>query len=145
MKPDYPLSDLDRAIITACEAHAGQVDRGGKPYILHPLRVMMAMDDDASRIVAVLHDVLEDSQKFSVTNLQAMFGIDVAITLDCLTKRPGEVYDDYLTRVESDPLAVKVKIADLRDNTNMTRLARANSADWERHGKYMMALERLMG
>jgi (p)ppGpp synthase/HD superfamily hydrolase len=138
-----PISLLDRAIMTACVAHAGQVDRGGQPYILHPLRVMIGMDDEPSRIVALLHDVVEDSKVITLVNIQYGFGEGIATAVSALTRLPGESYDNYLSRVEQNPLAVKVKIADLRDNMDMTRPAQATSADWERFDKYTEALARL--
>lgn len=117
------MSTLDTAIKLAVTAHAGQVDKAGEPYILHPLRVMLAMETEEERIVAVLHDVLEDgppSAAFAIANVG--FSSNVVAALDAITCEPGEPYRDYIERCASDPIAKKVKLADLADNTNPERL-----------------------
>jgi guanosine-3',5'-bis(diphosphate) 3'-pyrophosphohydrolase len=135
---------LEQAIMAACGAHYGQTDRAGQPYILHPLRVMAAMTTETERITAVLHDAAEDSDDWDVERIWIEFGRDVGAAVDALTKRVGEDYDAYLGRVEGNPVAVKVKLADLQDNSDMTRLARATDKDWERYSKYQLAISRLM-
>jgi (p)ppGpp synthase/HD superfamily hydrolase len=127
------------AIGLAASLHEGQLDKGGQPYILHALRVMMQMDTHQEQIVAVLHDSVEDTHA-DIGGLKADFGGRVAEAIDALTKRKGESYDDYLCRVKSDELATKVKLADLKDNCDLSRLGRTPTiADRERLDKYLRA------
>lgn len=130
-----------KAVSIACAVHYGQKDKGGAPYILHPLRVMAAMDDDQARIVAVLHDAVEDSDSYPITAIRETFGDCVADAIDALTKRPLEDYDQYLDRVAGDEIARIVKLADLEDNSNLKRLGREpNDADKARVLKYGRAI-----
>ncbi len=135
---------LDIAISIAAHAHLGQVDKAGRPYILHPLRVMSAMDTDEQRIVAVLHDVVEDSE-WTLTALEdAGFSAHIISALDALTKREGEDYHVFTQRVAHSDLATAVKSADLRDNMDITRLSHPlNDKDFERLAKYRRALSYL--
>lgn len=135
------MGDLTLAIETAAGAHDGQVDKAGKAYILHPLRVMLAMWTDLERVTAVLHDVVEDCPGYSVAGIRLMFGHQVADAIDALTKRPGEVYADYLIRVASNPVARRVKQADLRDNADLSRIATPSSHDYARTEKYRAAMK----
>src|ERR1700687_5854496 len=99
------MSTLDRAIKIAVEAHAVQVDKAGSPYILHPLRVMLRQATNEPRIVAVLHDVVEDCPGWSFERLRTGgFSDAVLAGLDAVTKRPGEAYDDFVLRAGADPI-----------------------------------------
>ena len=138
------LSLLDRAIVTATEAHSGQTDKAGAPYILHPLRLMASMATEAERVTALLHDVAEDSQGWDVRRIADEFGSEVGAAVDAVTKRDGEDYDAYLSRVEANPIAVKVKLADLTDNSDMSRLKHTTEKDKDRLRKYQLAISRLM-
>ena len=136
---------LERAIAIAVQAHAGQSDRAGKPYILHPLRVMAAMDTDEERIVAVLHDVVEDSD-WSLADLRARgFPERLLAALEALTKRPTEDYEAFIDRVERNELARRVKIADLKDNLDPDRIKNPTARDRARMRKYRRALAQLTG
>lgn len=131
---------LERAIAIAAEAHEGQLDKAGKPYILHPLRVMLAVPPYAKEC-AVLHDVVEDCPEWSFDRLgEEGFHWVMLSALDAVTKRKGEAYDAYLERVASDPIAIEVKLADLRDNLDGSRGAPANE---KRDAKYRAALAKL--
>src|SRR5688572_11662876 len=106
------MSTLERAIAIAAEAHAGQVDKAGQPYILHPLRVMLRVQTEHERIAAVLHDVVEDT---SVTLEQLSgegFADEVLHAVEALTKRPGESRSEAALRAAADPVARNVKLAD---------------------------------
>ena len=93
------MATLERAIQIAAEAHSGQFDKGGEPYILHPLRVMLRMQSNEERIVAVLHDVVEDSRDHSIETLsQEGFAPAITEAVGALTKRQGE------DRIELDPI-----------------------------------------
>lgn len=116
------MTPLDSAIVLATYAHLGQVDNGGTAYILHPLRVMLRMASDEDRIVAVLHDVLEDNPAYSVEDIERQFGERAALAVDVLTRREGEPYDTYIERCCTDPIAWRVKLADLEDNLDPTRI-----------------------
>lgn len=106
---------LDEAIAMAVKAHAGQVDKGGAPYILHPLRVMLAQDTVEAQIVGVLHDVVEDSD-VPLHFVAWTFGGEIADAVDAVTRRDGEDYFTYVERAGSNQIGRKVKVADLRDN-----------------------------
>ncbi|MCB5411505.1 phosphohydrolase [Pseudogemmobacter faecipullorum] len=134
---------LDRAIQIAATAHAGQMDRGGQPYILHPLRVMLGASTADERVVAVLHDVVEDSD-WTLEQLRAEGLTDAqASGLQAVTKRDGEDYPDFIDRAGRDPLGRAVKILDLRDNCDLTRIKELSSRDLERLEKYQRALAQL--
>lgn len=134
---------IERAIAIAVEAHAGQTDRGGAPYILHPLRLMMQMDTDEERIVAVLHDVVEDGDGWTLERLEAEgFPVNILIAVARLTRGANEPYPDYIARCNG-VLSRKVKIADLRDNMDMRRLRSITDKDIARFEKYQAALRSL--
>jgi (p)ppGpp synthase/HD superfamily hydrolase len=135
---------LQQAISLAVEAHAQSApDKGGQPYILHPLRVMLRLETDDERIVAVLHDVVEDTQH-TLDSLRARgFSAEVVAALDCVTKREGEAYEQFITRCEKNPLARRVKLADLEDNMDVRRLASVSAKDAERLAKYVTSWHRL--
>ncbi len=137
------MSTLERAIEIAAGAHAGQRDKAGAPYILHPLRVMLSVKEPAQRIAAVLHDVVEDTP-WTLEQLRAEgFGDEVLRAVDALTKRDGEDYLAFVDRAGRDPVARAVKIADIRDNMDESRIARDTDRDRERLEKYRQALARL--
>lgn len=140
------MATLERAIQIATEAHAGQVDKGGAPYILHPLRVMLAMSTDEERIVAVLHDVLEDRPDFTPARLIAEGFSEAAINaLITLTRRPDETYADFIARIARNPLATRVKNADMRDNMDLSRIPNPADKDRARVDKYLRYLAVLKG
>jgi (p)ppGpp synthase/HD superfamily hydrolase len=133
------MTALAEAIHIATTAHNHQTDKAGQPYILHCLRVMLAMkDDEGDRVAAVLHDVVEDSQDWALDDLSE-FGADIVETLDALTRRDGEVYFDYINRLSENPRAVRVKLADLDDNMDLARLNSVSEADLQRREKYRKA------
>lgn len=92
------MSNLERAIAIAVEAHKGQKDKSGAPYILHPLRVMGRVNPDTEKIVAVLHDVIEDTRWTFDDLRKEGFSEDVIQAIDCVTKRDGESYEDFVKR-----------------------------------------------
>jgi (p)ppGpp synthase/HD superfamily hydrolase len=139
------LSTLDEALRIAIEAHRGQVDKAGQPYILHPLRIMLRFADEPARIVAVLHDVVEDSPT-SLDDLRAAgFADDIVRAVDHLTHRERESYEAFIDRAALDPIAKPVKLADLEDNMTVTRLLEVDARAAERLGRYLRAWQRLSG
>jgi (p)ppGpp synthase/HD superfamily hydrolase len=122
-------SPVERAIHFATLAHLGQVDKAGRPYILHPLRLMSKVVGDVEQQVAVLHDVLEDCEGISFYDLQQVFGLYVAEGVRCLTKSPGEPRTQYLLRIISAPALlhdhvkpISIKLLDIEDNMSPERL-----------------------
>ncbi len=110
------MSTLERAIAIAVEAHTGQQDRTGAPYVLHPLRVMFRLVTDEERIAGVLHDVIERSGAWTLARLSAEgFSPEIVAAVEALSRREGEEYEAYIRRSASSDLARRVKIADLED------------------------------
>ncbi|MBB5808287.1 (p)ppGpp synthase/HD superfamily hydrolase [Saccharothrix ecbatanensis] len=133
---------VDDAIRIARAAHEGQVDKSGKPYIDHPLRVMGRVSGEHARMAAVLHDVVEDTPVTDSDLLAAGCPPEVVATVLALSHRDGEGQEDYLARVRADPVAVEVKRADIADNTSPARLALLDPATQDRlRAKYARALE----
>jgi hypothetical protein len=134
---------LNKAIAIAAKAHSGQVDKGGNPYILHPLRVMMNCESEAAKICAALHDTIEDT----ITTLDDLkeqgFSDEIITALDCLTKREGESYDDFISRILHNEIACRVKLADLTDNMDLTRIQNPSKEDEARIRKYKLAADRI--
>lgn len=135
------MSTLERAISIAAQGHAGQVDKAGAPYVLHPLRLMLAVKTPAERIVAVLHDVVEDCPGWTFDRLRSEgFSDDVIIALQAVTKRDGEDYETFVLRAAADPIGRQVKLADLRDNCDLSRIESPTRRDLERIEKYRRAI-----
>jgi (p)ppGpp synthase/HD superfamily hydrolase len=134
---------LTLAIAIASEAHAGQLDKAGKPYIAHPLYVMSQMHGIESQIVAVLHDVIEDSA-WTITDLVRQgFPPLIIEAIEAITKKQGESYTDYILRVKSNAIAHQVKIADVRHNMDISRIDHPTVKDFQRLAKYQRVLEEL--
>ena len=137
------MNMLNKAIEIAAKAHDGQVDKGGAPYILHPLRVMLNCKSETAKVCAVLHDVVEDTN-ITLDDLKDVgFTDEIRTALNCLTKRKGENYDDFIDRVLTNETACWVKLADLADNMDLTRIQNPTVKDAERILKYKRASERI--
>ena len=117
----------NQAMKLAYEAHHGQVDKGGIPYIFHPYHLAEQMDDECSTCVALLHDVVEDTQ-ITLEQLRQVFPQEVVDAVAVLTHPKDEPYLDYIRRVCENPIAKKVKLADLQHNSDESRLGNANEA-----------------
>lgn len=137
------MSLLEKAILIAVEAHRGQTDRARQPYILHPLRLMTRMRTEEARIVAVLHDVVEDSPWTLEALRQSGFSDEIVDAVDALTKREGEAYDKQVNRAAANALAREVKLADLEDNMDLRRQGEVREQDVARLNKYRRAWEQL--
>jgi (p)ppGpp synthase/HD superfamily hydrolase len=151
------MATLARAIAIAAQAHEDQVDKAGQPYILHPLRVMLRMTNDVERMVAVLHDVVEDGPAWSFERLQEEgFPAEVVSALQAVTKQSAEEdgegdaeeakverYLGFIRRAAAHPVGRRVKMADLQDNCDLSRLAAPTDKDLRRIAKYRRALELL--
>lgn len=134
---------VGHAVAIAAEAHVGQLDRAGRPYVEHPLRLMMRAEGPEAKLAAVLHDVVEDTP-WTLEEL-AREGVPrrVLRALEHLTRRPGEGYEAFIERVAEDRLATRVKLLDLEDNADLSRLPEVTDEDRARGAKYERALERL--
>ena len=140
-----PQKLLAKAARITAVAHEHQMDKAGEAYILHPLRLMARAQTDDERIVALLHDVVEDSDWTSKALAEEGFPQRIVDAIGCLTNREGESYDDFISRVLADPLAARVKLLDIKDNMDMTRLGELADKDLERFRKYHAARQRLLG
>ena len=134
------MSTLEHAIALAAKAHEGQIDKAGAPYILHPLRVMLRVTTIEERIAAVLHDVVEDSG-WSLERLAGEgFSPEIIEAVDALSHRPQETYEEFVLRAAANAIARVVKLADLEDNCDLSRIAHPSSRDFARIEKYGRAI-----
>jgi (p)ppGpp synthase/HD superfamily hydrolase len=135
------MSTLERAIALAAKAHEGQVDKADAPYILHPLRMMIRLSTNEERITAVLHDVVEDCG-VSLENIRAEGFSEIVIeAINSVTKRPDESYENFVLRAASNPIGRRVKLVDLEDNSDLSRITNPSTKDFERIEKYRRAIE----
>lgn len=111
----------NKAMIIAYNAHHGQVDKGGIPYILHPVHLAEQMDDEISTCAALLHDVVEDTD-VTFGDLEKEFPQEVLDVLRLLTHDDDEDYYEYVTRLKNNPVAKKIKLADIAHNSDQSRL-----------------------
>ncbi len=135
---------IETALHIALDAHCGQRDKAGEAYILHPLRLMHNMRSAHEKATALLHDVLEDSPHSRESLLEAGIPIPIVEAVQALTRNRGESYPDFIQRAKANPLARKVKIADIEDNINILRLTSLSSTDLERLKKYHTAWQVLI-
>ena len=132
--------NLERAIEIAQEAHKGVKDKGGHDYIHHPIRVMHAMSNDQEKIVAILHDVVEDSDWTFERLKEEGFEDSVIESLRCVTKYSEEEdYQEFIKRAATNKIATKVKMADIEDNLDLSRLGTLTEKDLIRIEKYKKA------
>lgn len=132
---------LELAKTVAVKAHEGQLDKGGSPYINHPVAVAAALESTEHKIVALLHDVCEDSSVTTTELLTMGFTKRIVNSVSILTKRDNENYEDYLAKVKQDSNAWHVKIADIEHNMDIARIPDPSEKDSKRIEKYKKALE----
>jgi (p)ppGpp synthase/HD superfamily hydrolase len=138
------MANLDEAILLAVKAHHGQTDRSGEPYILHPLRLMFRQNSTATRIAAVLHDVVEDTPVTFEQLADAGFSEEILDAVALLTHDPKDSYEEYVARIKTNPVARAVKLADLEDNMRLERIGgEPTEKDWLRLQKYHRAWKEL--
>lgn len=137
------MSLVEKSLSIALKAYAGQKDKAGKTYILHPLRVMSKMETEEEMSVALLHDVIEDSEITAQDLTKAGIPARVVKAVQALTKKDGENYDQFVNRVLKNKLAAKIKKADIEDNINVLRLNSVGPKDLERIAKYHKAWKKL--
>ena len=134
---------IDIALAIAKKAHAGQVDKAGVDYIQHPLYMASQVKTEQEKAVALLHDVLEDSDITAADLLAYGLSNEVVTAVQTLTKKKGQSYQDYLEKVKSNNLARVVKLADLKHNSDLSRLKTVSNTDYERVKKYKNAIRYL--
>ncbi|MEE9404576.1 MAG: HD domain-containing protein [Algisphaera sp.] len=133
------MSDLNTALALAAQAHTGQFRRNGEPYILHPVRVMLAGSSLDHQIVGILHDTVEDCDVTLDDLRTAGFSERIITGVDAMTNREGEDYDAFVIRCKADPLAREVKLNDIADNLDLDALPDPQPKDFERFKKYRKA------
>ncbi|MBN1965898.1 MAG: HD domain-containing protein [Anaerolineae bacterium] len=139
------MATLADAIRLAVTAHDGQTQIDGRPYVLHPLHMMFMLEgDEDAMIVAVLHDVVEDTP-VTLDDLRADgYAEHIIAAVEHVTRRDDESYEKFIARIKPHPLARKVKLADLRDNMDVLRLPEIRERDVERLRRYRAAWDVLM-
>jgi (p)ppGpp synthase/HD superfamily hydrolase len=135
---------IEKAISVALEAHSGQKDKAGAPYILHCLRVMLKGKTESEMITGVLHDTIEDTEVTAEYLHEKGFSDEIVEAVVCLTKTGNEKGEEYITRVLSNNIAKKVKLYDVEDNMNLLRLDSLVESDIERINKYIKLHKKLV-
>lgn len=134
------MADLTKAITLAAMMHHGQHDKGGNSYILHPLRVMLNASNEETMIVAVLHDIVEDTEMTIQKLREIGFSEKIVAAIDSITKRDGEPYEDFIQRVKLNKIGTAVKLLDIEDNKDLSRIPNPTQIDYERVAKYEKAI-----
>lgn len=130
---------IEKALIIATKAHEGQKDKAGVPYILHPIRVSNRCRTDEERIVAILHDTIEDTDVTPDYLLSEGFPKNIVEAVLFVTRNDGESYEDFILRSKQNPIGRQIKIHDLEDNMDITRQHQLSEKYLKRLNKYLMA------
>ena len=135
------MSDVkELAFQIAKIAFEGKIDKCGKPYFNHLVRVSEKFkEDDFLYPIAILHDLLEDCSEWNVKSLGCLFSENIVKTIELLTRKSGQDYFDYINEINQSSWATKIKLADLKDNMDITRLENISDKDFERLNKYLKA------
>lgn len=137
------INEYELAYNIASKAHKGQKDKGGEDYFKHPLTVSNKLSGEKDKIVALLHDVIEDTD-VTVNDLkEAGFSDEVVLAVSAITKKAGEDYEEYLNRVKQNPVALRVKIEDMEHNSDISRIKNPTEKDLKRLEKYRIRLKEL--
>jgi (p)ppGpp synthase/HD superfamily hydrolase len=137
------MPTLEDAIALAVEAHRGQKEKAGQPYILHVLRVMFRLEAEPEQMAGVLHDLVEDTP-YTLDDLRRLgYPEPVVTAVDCLTRREDETYEEFVERAGANSIARRVKLADLEDNMDIRRLPAVTERDRERLERYIRARTRI--
>ncbi|ENU26517.1 MULTISPECIES: HD domain-containing protein [Acinetobacter] len=138
------MATLEQAISLAAKQHEGQVDKANAPYILHPLRVMLNVPTIEHKIVAVLHDILEDTETTIEDLYQFGFQEHIIDAIVALTKKQGETRLEAAQRARQNPIARVVKLADINDNMDLSRIQSPTVKDFERLKEYQQVRDLLL-
>ena len=136
-------TDVEAARALATRMHREQLDKAGLPYITHPMRVASRLVSPEAQVVAWLHDTVEDTA-LALSEIEERFGPETAAAVDAISRRRGEAWADYIDRVASNPMARQVKISDLIDNSNLSRIPTVTMKDVDRQARYNRALKKLL-
>ena len=136
-------TDIEAAKALATKAHEGQIDKACLPYITHPERVASRLESPEAQVVGWLHDTVEDTS-ITLQDIADRFGPETAAAVDAISRRDGEAWSDYIDRVAANPVARQVKISDLIDNSNLSRIPHVTMKDVKRQAKYNKALKKLL-
>ena len=130
-----------KALSFCFKAHKRQKDKSGMPYVFHPFLLAEHMEDETTTIVALLHDVVEDT-RYTLNHIKKLgFSDDVLDALSLLNHQKGVDYMDYVKKIKENPIATKVKLADLKHNSDITRLNTVDEKALKRREKYLQAIE----
>lgn len=135
---------LEKALIIATKAHEGQKDKAGAPYIFHPIRVSNRCRTEEEKIVALLHDTIEDTDVTPDYLLSEGFPKNIVEAVLSVTRNEGESYEDFVIRSKQNPIGRQVKIHDLEDNMDITRFNQLTEKDLVRLNKYLTAYRALI-
>ena len=135
------MATLESAIQLASEAHSGQQDKAGKPYILHPIRVMLSVSTTDEQIAAILHDTVEDTDVTYEQLSEAGFSAEIISAVRALTKLDGESRVEAARRAVKHPIARQVKLADVKDNLDISRIPHLTDKDHARLDEYKLVQE----
>lgn len=142
------MNEIYLAIDLANRIHKQQLDKAGQPYIFHPMRVASKFKDEKYQIVALLHDVVEDCEEGGRNSLckhiHYNYSLEISDALASITRKENESYMDFIKRVSQNDIARAVKIEDLKDNMDLSRLNETTNEDLKRYNKYQKALEYLV-
>ena len=138
------MTTLEQAIALAAKQHEGEVDKANSPYILHPLRVMLNVPTIEHKIVAVLHDILEDTETTIEDLYQFGFQEHIIDAIVALTKKQGETRLEAAQRARQNPIARVVKLADINDNMDLSRIQSPTVKDFERLKEYQQVRDLLL-
>ncbi len=128
------------ALQIAYNAHHDQLDKGGNAYFLHPVFVALQMDTEEEKITGILHDVIEDTDVTLEDLKRQGFSENVIAAVDAMTRRDDETYMEFIKRLSVNEIARHVKIQDIRNNMDLTRIPEPTKKDWDRMEVYMQAL-----
>ena len=134
------MGTVEEAEAFATKMHEGQTDKAGRPYIEHPRAVASKVDGEKEKVVAWLHDTVEDTPA-TIEQIREMFGDEIADAVAAMTHDKNIPYMDYVRNIKKNPIARKVKMADLSHNMDLSRLANVTDEDLERVEKYKKAYE----
>ncbi len=136
---------IERALLIAAKAHEGQRDKAGQAYIFHPIRVSLKCHTQEEKIVALLHDVIEDTDVTAEQLLSEGFPADIVEAVLSVTRREGESYENFVERASRNTIGRQVKLHDIEDNMDITRLNNLTEEDLPRLNKYLKAYRFLTG
>lgn len=137
-------TDMTKKALRLCfDAHRDQMDKSGSPYVFHPFHLAEQMDTEETTVVALLHDVVEDSD-YTLEDLKEMgYPASIIDALTLMTHDPSVPYMEYVKAISTNPIASKVKMADLQHNSDLTRLDKIDAKALARVEKYAAAIKLL--